>query len=76
MKNKTSILVGTRHFFYVLLVSVIFYGCVDHNPKKESEFKIIVVDSCEYIYSYEGVDEGALFTHKGNCKFCAERSKK
>lgn len=21
-------------------------------------------------------DEGALFTHKGNCKFCAERSKK
>jgi hypothetical protein len=30
-----------------------------------------IVDSCEYIGScYSG------FTHKGNCKFCAERQKK
>lgn len=27
MKNKTSILVGTRHFFYALLVVFIFCGC-------------------------------------------------
>ena len=27
MKNKTSTLVETRHFFYALLVAVIFCGC-------------------------------------------------
>jgi hypothetical protein len=36
--------------------------------------KIVVIDSCEYIqyhtYYYESV------THKGNCKFCAERQRR
>lgn len=27
MKNKTSILVGTRHFFYALLATVLLYSC-------------------------------------------------
>jgi hypothetical protein len=72
MKNlKTKL----SYTLYILLVAFLFTGCGEHNPKNESEFKIIVVDSCEYIYSYEGVDEGALFTHKGNCKFCSELSK-
>ena len=29
MKNKTSILVGTRHFFYALLAVVLFSSCDD-----------------------------------------------
>lgn len=36
-------------------------------------YKVIVIDSCEYIitpsYTYSGI------THKGNCKFCEERNK-
>lgn len=47
--------------------------------KQESNwqgFKVIIVDSCEYINRYEGGHTGYRFTHKGNCKFCAERSKK
>jgi hypothetical protein len=39
-------------------------------------FEIIVIDSCEYINQFEGGNSGYRFTHKGNCKFCVERSKK
>ena len=78
MKNKTSILVGTRHFFYALLVAVIFCGCGngENSVKGEIEYRTVVVDSCEYIVKYNGYQRGYMFSHKGNCKFCAERSKK
>jgi hypothetical protein len=84
MKNKTSILVGTRHFFYALLVAVIFCGCgnVDSNRVQketlESKFaagiSVMTIDSCEYVWVKRGYGGG--LSHKGNCKFCAERSKK
>lgn len=35
-------------------------------------FKVVEIDSCEYIYAWEKYNS-ALFTHKGNCKFCAKR---
>lgn len=82
MKNKTSILVGTRHFFYALLVAVIFCGC-EGNVKPTSTpyildgglgVKIFVIDSCEYIKIEAG--NATWGSHKGNCKFCVERSKK
>jgi predicted small secreted protein len=82
MKNKTSILVGTRHFFYALLVAVIFCGCnatdgAGNDMKPEQTYEIKVIDSCEYIYvSCRPFDRTFSLTHKGNCKFCAERSKK
>jgi hypothetical protein len=84
MKNKTSILVGTRHFFYALLVVVIFCGCESTSYDKQptiysngemSDLKIYVIDSCEYVGKLRGYQSDVL-THKGNCKFCAERSKK
>ena len=37
-------------------------------------FPITIIDSCEYIYYTNGY--GPEFTHKGNCKYCAERRKK
>jgi hypothetical protein len=100
MKNKTSILVGTRLFFYALLVAVIFCGCgTDGKTPEQREVKetkaykseiinfsnyqnnvkvnTVVIDSCEYLYAWFGMGNGGgSFTHKGNCKFCAERSKK
>lgn len=84
MKTKTSIYHRTFAFAYVLLVAVIFCGCGEGNIKKEdsglyfnkmgSSFKIIELDSCEYFFYVRG-NKMAL-AHKGNCKFCAERSKK
>jgi len=43
----------------------------------ERGFKIIVIDSCEYIQYYTYVGRGGAYglTHKGNCKFCRERNK-
>ena len=83
MTNKTSILVGTRHFFYALLAAVIFFGCNSNGSTKsekeitgEINFHTIIVDSCEYIFKYCGYQRGYAFSHKGNCKFCSERSKK
>jgi len=36
--------------------------------------RIIVIDKCEYIVSaIIQSDTQVVFTHKGNCKYCAER---
>lgn len=37
-------------------------------------FPITIIDSCEYIRYSNGY--GPEFTHKGNCKYCAERRRK
>lgn len=38
------------------------------------EYETVVLDSCEYVYVTAG--PGSWGSHKGNCKFCAERSKR
>ena len=83
MKTKTSIYHRTFAFAYVLLVAVIFCGCETRNVEKYateyeingSQLQIYIIDSCEYIGWVYGYNSDKL-THKGNCKFCAERSKK
>jgi len=40
------------------------------------KLQVMVIDGCEYLYAYQGHYAGNILTHKGNCKFCAERSKK
>ncbi len=37
-------------------------------------FEIYEIDSCEYVVSNIGFNS-AVITHKGNCKFCANRNK-
>jgi len=85
MKNKTSILVRTRHFFYVLLIAVIFCGCelqtqkqVERYIMEDPDFEIVVIDGCEYVVfdRAHGSSGGGGICHKQNCKYCAERSKK
>lgn len=50
---------------------------IDEYSKGFRTFKIIVVDSCEYILGYtHSYNGGPVLTHKGNCKFCAERQRK
>ena len=55
---------------------------VTTNVMNNPDFQIVTVDSCEYVLycslkstNYSGAWTSGL-THKGNCKFCAERSKK
>ena len=90
MKTKTSIYRRHFTFAYVLLVAVIFCGCNNPQETNGSEkfdnrkltnyvaygknIQIVEIDSCEYLYSYNF--SATWMTHKGNCKFCAERSKK
>ena len=65
-------------FAYVLLTSIILCGC-----EKDGEvistinsigIKNYTIDNCEYIGVVRGTG-GDFITHKGNCKFCAERNK-
>lgn len=53
-----------------LLIIIFICGCGEPYPiKKEGyEFKVIVLDECEYFVSGVG-----NFTHKGNCKYCLRR---
>lgn len=71
MKNlKTKL----SYAFYTLLVAFMFCGC-EQTPKQMSEnFEIMEIDSCEYIVKH--YDLNYFFSHKGNCKYCKERSKK
>jgi hypothetical protein len=80
MKKLKSIYTNT--FLYLPFAAVVFCGCENESntqvvkEEKLQEYKIIVIDSCEYIEKYNGYNSGMNFSHKGNCKFCAERSKK
>ena len=42
------------------------------------EFKVVIIDSCEYLISsrYESSKGFGYMSHKGNCKYCAERRKR
>jgi hypothetical protein len=65
-------------FAYVLLVSIILLGCEKDgevvSSLNDKDIKIYVIDNCEYIGDVRGGSRDFL-THKGNCKFCAERAK-
>ena len=37
-------------------------------------YQTVVIDSCEYIYVMNG--NASWGSHKGNCRFCAERAKR
>ena len=82
----------TRYFGYILLAVVLFQSCTievpeqkKEEPKKEvertvlknSDFEIVVIDSCEYVVfdRVHGYAGGGGICHKQNCKFCSERSK-
>lgn len=45
-----------------------FYYKSDGTP-----FKVMIIDSCEYLF-YNSISSGGdLLTHKGNCKFCEDK---
>jgi len=64
---------------YALIGSIILCGCEKEGKTistvNETLIKTYVIDECEYIGDVRGNSRDFL-AHKGNCKFCAERSKK
>ena len=63
----------------ILLLALVFVmcGCGKEVAYKIDNIKIVVIDSCEYIKTYSyGISNNYNYSHKGNCKFCAERLKK
>lgn len=86
MKTKTSILALNKAFF-ILLFMCCFLSCsvstsenkkanesnIKDNVVKNQGIQILTIDSCEYVWVKNGY--GAGLTHKGNCKYCAERAR-
>tara|TARA_R110001632_G_scaffold11100_1_gene40374 strand:- start:382 stop:600 length:219 start_codon:yes stop_codon:yes gene_type:complete len=70
MKNLRTKL---SYAFYTLLVAFLMVGCNEptkYESKKENgmTYKIIVIDSCEYIWYKDNNHYGQTMAHKGNCK--------
>ena len=65
-------------FAYVILASIILLGCEKDGKALSTvngtQIKTYTIDNCEYIGDVRGGSRDFL-THKGNCKFCAERAK-
>jgi hypothetical protein len=65
---------------FFLLLALLFVSCSEYDLKNSTNnnFDTIVIDSCEYLRYDSGVFETRVYsiTHKGNCKYCLERSKK
>lgn len=64
-----------KKFILLALISLLMVGCSDDRPVEIKDGTgIVTIDSCEYIrnYTYYG---HFVYSHKGNCKYCAERRK-
>jgi hypothetical protein len=49
-------------------------GDVPELPSAVGDFKVIVVDGCEYLYRTSG--HAGYLAHKGNCRQCIERERR
>lgn len=65
---------GVILFIAVFLCSVAL--CVPDPPVVVTNEQIVVIDSCEYLIWRTTSSSPQHSTHKGNCKFCAERNRK
>lgn len=84
-----------KKLILMVLTSILVIGCIPKPSyggaqeilkEKELEekwygFRILVIDSCEYLYRYKeriNLYQGfgqSFMAHKGNCKFCSQRKK-
>jgi len=65
-----------------LLAIVLFINCETYSNEVKNVIgnskynrEVVVIDSCEYLVNYT-YRRNYVLTHKGNCKFCQERTKK
>lgn len=87
MRNLSNIFWNHIAFAFTFLACVLFIGCEqEERMRKQIElcdtsvevngYRIATMefDSCQYLVS--GVGPSQMMSHKGNCKFCIERSNK
>ena len=64
-----------KKLILLALTAIIMAGCYYYeDPSKDysPRYRTVYIDDCEYL-----MDKGNYcITHKGNCRFCAERRKK
>lgn len=68
----------------LILICLMLFSCYkneqEYHEKRENwkSYAVIVIDSCEYIVKSSGdVYQGyGYMAHKGNCRYCKERSEK
>ncbi len=81
LMRKTRRFSKFSYFVIVYLLPLIFFcSCEDKVEQKSttkllggSKVEIVIFDNCEYIDVNRG--QASWGSHKGNCKFCAERNK-
>lgn len=63
-----------KKLIILLALAFVMCGCNKHIENTfrvgTVDYNVIVIDDCEYLKA------GMSFTHKGNCKYCAERRRK
>jgi hypothetical protein len=82
MKKMKKLRTKLSYTVCTLLTTFILCSC-NPQPKNGStqtrngDYSTKVIDGCEYIEYDHGVFDCRVYslTHKGNCKFCLERSK-
>ena len=67
-----------KKIILLVLTTLMMVGCGESKPvKTDNSYKIIIIDSCEYIETkIVGYVTGTLPLHKNNCRFCKERKQK
>ena len=67
-----------KKIILLALTALIMVGCEESEPVKiDNSYKIIIIDSCEYIETrIGGYVSGSFPLHKNNCRFCKERRQK
>jgi len=82
--NKASMVMDIILLAMMLMISVLFFGCVEYTEEEKQQkerfkdFDVVVIDSCEYLIKVVDPDFNrayGLMAHKGNCRFCKERNK-
>jgi len=74
MKNLKTKLSYTLYF---VLVAFLFTACEGDGRSTDKDldtgYRTVEIDECEYLIKH--TFQVGYMAHKGNCKFCAERSK-
>ena len=78
MKTKINLLKSAMLIVAIIIISschpINSGTSIMNNNSSIERVSIVTIDSCEYIQFYTYAHYA--ITHKGNCKFCAERTKK
>ena len=58
-----------KKIIILTLTALIMVGCLDKRDSNGVPYKVVIVDSCEYLNDESLTTVG----HKGNCRFCEQR---